>query len=623
LSKGYHGRIVRVDLSDDTVTIEEPYDVFYRRFLGGWGFIAYYLLNEVAPGIDPLGPENKLIIAPGVVTGALIAGGARNAVGAKAPLTGAFGATEVGGYLGAMLKLAGVDALIVEGQASGPVYLWVHGGEVEIRDAQRLWGLDTGDTLDAIRKEHDDPLIRAAMIGPGGERLVRYACVINDLKDAAGRTGMGAVMGSKRLKAVAARGQGVLEVADPTTLRAFHARMTQSIKDAPTNMSLYGTGGDISGHVESGNLPTNNFRDGLFPEPKRISSGYWKEHGLMIGMEGCFACPVRCKKVVQIADRYTVDPRYGGPEYETEAALGSCCGVTDEQALFKGNELCQRYSLDTISTGATIAFAMECYERGLLTDEDTGGLALRFGDGDAMVTMVERIGRREGLGDLLAEGTRRAAVTIGRGAAAYAVHVKGQELPMHEPRLKRGMAIGYSVSPTGADHVHSLHDTGTVTDAGIAGFKPFGVYEPVPLEALDARKVRIQKYHTQWRAMMNSLVFCIFPKWTKAEIVQIVNAVTGWETTGFELMKTGQRILTMARAFNLREGFTAEDDWLPPRMFQPATRGPLSQTTVDAEALAQARRLFYAMMGWDPATGVPTAATLGELDIEWVAAHLP
>jgi aldehyde:ferredoxin oxidoreductase len=623
LPNGYSGQIFRVNLDNKKIRVEKPESVFYRRYLGGWGFIAYYLLKELKGGVEPLGPDNKLFFAPGVITGAPIGGSARNAVGAKSPLTGAFGATEVGGYVGSMLKLAGVDCLIVEGQSDKPVYLWVHDNKVEIRDAGHLWGLHTGDTLDNIRKELGEKLARAAMIGPGGENLVRYACVINDLKSAGGRTGMGAIMGSKKLKAVAAIGRGTLEMSDPDIVRDFQKRLVKNTRENPGNLSIYGTGGDVTGGVESGNLPTNNFRDGLFPAPKRISSAYWKEIGIMIGMEGCYACPVRCKKVIKIDGRYKVDPRYGGPEYETEAALGSCCGVEDEEALCKGNELCQRYSLDTISTGVTIAFAMECFEKGLITKEDTGGIDLVFGNGDAMVKMVDLIGKREGIGDLLAEGCMRIAEKFGEGSEKYAVHVKGQELPMHEARLKRGMAIGYSVSPTGADHVHSLHDTGTVTEAGLGIFKPFGVIEPVPLEDLGPRKVRIQKYHTQWRAMLNSLVFCIFPPWTPEEIVQIVNAVTGWGTTGFELMKAGQRILTMAKIFNLREGFQVKDDWLPPRLFEPATSGPLSNTAVDPTALKKARSIFYTMMGWDKETGIPTEETLGELDIEWVAKYIP
>ena len=623
MSSGYSGKIFRVNLSNEKISVEQPNEAFYRRYLGGWGFIAYYLLKELRVEIDPLSPQNKLFFAPGVITGAPIGGSDRNAVGAKSPLTGGFGAAEVGGYFPSMLKFAGIDTIIVEGQAESPVYLWTHDGKVEIRDATHLWGLHTGNTLETIRNELGNQRISAAMIGPGGENLVRFACVMNGLKNAAGRTGMGAVMGSKRLKAVAAFGRGSLEMADPDTIRTMAKIMAKNIKENPTNFSLFGTGGDLTGAVESGNLPTNNFRDGLFPEPKRISSAYWKEHGIMIGMEGCFACPVRCKKVVKIDGKFTVDPKYGGPEYETEAALGSCCGITDEEALCKGNELCGRYGLDTISTGVNIAFAMECFEKGLITKNETDGIDLRFGNGEAMVKIIRMIGDRKGIGNLLAEGSMRVANKIGKGAEKYAVHVKGQEFPMHEPRLKRGMAIGYSVSPTGADHMHSLHDTSLVTEKGLIRYKPFGVYEPVPLEEMGASKVRIQKYHTQWRIMMNSLVFCVFPPWTKEELVQIVNAVTGWETTGFELMKTGQRILTMARVFNLKEGFTAADDWLPPRMFQPATCGPLSNTTVDEKGLKKARSIFYAMMGWDRETGIPTTDTLGELDIPWIGQYLP
>ncbi|UCH38037.1 MAG: aldehyde ferredoxin oxidoreductase, partial [Candidatus Bathyarchaeota archaeon] len=336
---GYTGKIVRVNLTRQKITIEEPDDRFYRRYLGGWGFIAYYLLKELNLQTDPLSPQNKLIFAPGVITGAPIGGSDRNAVGAKSPLTGAFGAAEAGGYFPAMLKLSGIDALLVEGQAESPVYLWVHDGKVEIRDAAALWGLQTGDTLATLRRELGNPRIHAAMIGPGGENLVRFACVMNGLKDAAGRTGLGAVMGSKQLKAVAAFGRGRLALAEPETVRTLAATMAKSIKETPINLSLFGTGRDLTGGVASGNLPTNNFRDGLFPEPQRISSEYWKEHGILIGMEGCFACPVRCKKIVKLTGQYSVDPQYGGPEYETEAALGSCCGVTDEAALCKGNEL--------------------------------------------------------------------------------------------------------------------------------------------------------------------------------------------------------------------------------------------------------------------------------------------
>lgn len=623
---GYTGTIFRVDLSHFKISQEHPDPLFYRRYFGGWGFIAYYLMKETAPGIDPLGPENKLIIAPGVVTGAPIACSGRGAIGAKSPLTGGFGAAESGGFFSAELKHAGCDAVIIEGQSSTPVYLWIHDGELEIREASHLWGRDTGDTLDMIRHELQTPTARAAMIGVAGEKLARIACVMDGEKDAYGRSGMGAVMGSKRLKAVVARGTLGTSVADRDKLRHYTQKLVKDLKETPSQLHLWGTGGDLTSMVEQGNLPTRNFRDGEFPSPKRISSMYWKEHGELIGMEGCYACPIRCKKVVQISEPWTVDPRYGGPEYETEAALGSDCGVEDETALFKANELCNRYSLDTIQTGACIAFAMECYEHGLLSSDDLGNIQLRFGNGEAMVKMVEMIAHREGFGNILAEGTMRAAKQIGKGADQFAVHVKGQEVPMHEPRLKRVLGVGYAVSPTGADHVHNLHDTGITSEDGLGMFRSFGLLEPLALDDLGPRKVQALTYRQHFVTLLNSIGFCFFytfqPNATPFEVTDIVRAVTGWDTTLYELMNGGRRILTMARIYNLREGFTAHDDWLPPRFFKPTTSGALNETKVNPEKLRHAIQLYYELMGWDKETGVPSMTTLGQLDIDWAGKYL-
>jgi aldehyde:ferredoxin oxidoreductase len=623
LAFGYNGEIFRVDLGNATVSKEHLDPIFYRRYMGGWGFIAYYLLKDVTPRIDPLSPDNKLIIAPGVVTGAPIAGSGRGAIGAKSPLTGGFGAAEAGGFFSAELKRAGCDAIVVEGSSEKPVYLWVHDGELEIQDAGHLWGLDTGDTLDKIREDQNCPTARGAMIGVAGEKLGRISCIMDGEKDAYGRSGLGAVMGSKKLKAVVAHGTLGTRVADAGRLGEYNRKLAKELKENPSQLQLWGTGGDLTQSVQIGNLPTRNFRDGNFPSPKRISSMYWKEQGELIGMEGCYACPIRCKKVVKISELWEVDPRYGGPEYETEAALGSDCGVEDEKAIFKANELCNRYSLDTIETGATVAFAMECFENGIIDIEDTGGLELRFGNGEAMVKMVEMIARREGLGDLLAEGTKRAAEKLGKGAEKYAVHVKGQEVPMHEPRLKRALGVGYAVSPTGADHVHNIHDTMITSEEGIKILEPFGLLEPLQLEDLGPRKVQALVYSSEWRAMMNSVGFCIMPSFTPQELTDIVGAVTGWNTSILELMNVGKRALTMARIFNLREGLTAEDDWLPPRFFNPTTSGPLYSTAVDPDRLREAIRTFYETMGWDKETGVPTRTTLEQLDIGWAAAQLP
>lgn len=619
----YTGRVLRVDLTHGTTWVEDRDDVFYRRYLGGWGIIGHYLLQEVPPGTDPLGPENRLVFATGVVTGLPMAGAARHAVGAKSPLTGGFGAAEVGGFWGAELKKAGFDAIVIQGRAEKPVYLWVRDGQAEIRDAAHLWGLPTKECEEQLRDELEDRHIRVAQIGPGGENLVRYACIMNDLKDAAGRTGLGAVMGSKNLKAVAVRGTGSVGMADPDTIRRIAKWFASNVRELIPFADL-GTGHLMPAHEITGNLPVRNFRDHGFPVEKLTPEAI--RDTIRIRMDGCYACAVRCKKVVKVDEPYSVDPAYGGPEYEALGALGSCCGVDDLAAVAKANELCNAYTLDTISTGVTIAFAMECFERGLLTREDTDGIELRFGNGAAVVDMVEKIARRDGLGDLLAEGSRRAAQVIGQGSEAFAMQVKGQEYPMHEPRLKRSLGIGYAISPTGADHCHSLHDLGLAkAGPGLKQLKGLGILEPVPLESLGQEKVRATWYYTLDMIALNCAVGClmVFPRLGFDLRMSIVQAATGWDFTFFEWMKIGERVLNMARLFNAREGFTAADDWLPTRSFEPQTSGPLSDTPVDAEKLAPALRTLYRMAGWDPESGWPNRRKLEELDLAWAVGYLP
>ncbi|MEK9137530.1 MAG: aldehyde ferredoxin oxidoreductase C-terminal domain-containing protein, partial [Bacteroidota bacterium] len=452
MPNGYTGNIARINLADRAVSVEQPDETFYRRYYGGRNFIGYYLLNEVGPEVDSLSPENKLIFATGLITGAPIAGSGRNSVGARSPLTNAYGEAEAGGFWGPELKRAGFDALILEGKADAPVYLWVHDGEVQIRDATHLWGMTTENSQTAIHEELGDKGIRTAQIGAGGENLARFACIINDLHYAYGRSGMGAVMGSKNLKAIAVRGRNRLEFAEREKLNEFVKWMEEHI---PKGFQDTGTGGGLLGLNEGGGLPTHNFQEGQFAGARAIS-GQMMRDTILIDRKGCYACPVRCKRVVETDSPYKVSPTYGGPEYETLGSVGSNCGVDELAAIAKANELCNAYSLDTIGVGTTIAFAMECFERGILTLEDTDGLELRFGNASAMVQMVEKIAHREGIGDMLAEGVMRASRQIGKGAEEYAMHIKGQELPMHEPRFKQGMGMGYAISPTGADHMQSI-----------------------------------------------------------------------------------------------------------------------------------------------------------------------
>jgi len=631
MAGSYHRKILRVNLTNRKISVDEPNDAYYRRNMGGWNIIAETLLKEVPAGTDPLGPGNKLVFAPGVLTGLPVSGASRNAVGARSPLTGAFGATEVGGFWGAELKRAGYDAIIVEGAADTPVYLWIEDGQAELRDACHLWGKTTKETQATIRDELGDSRIRCAMIGPGGESMVRYACVMNGCYDAAGRTGMGAVMGSKKLKAVAVRGTKNLEAVDQDRIRELARYMGQGVQAGEKAQGLHrwGTGGDITGMIETGNLPTRNFRDGDFAEgaEKLSSEVYMERYGR--GMEGCYACAVRCKKVFAADEKYSVDPDYGGPEYETAASLGSCCGIDDIVAVAKANELCNAYSLDTIGTGVAIAFAMECFERGLLTTQDTDGLDLRFGNADVLVPIVEKIAKRTpGIGELLGERLDVVAERIGGDSRAFAMEVKGQAYPMHEPRFKRALAIGYAVSPTGADHCHSLHDSG-LTTAQENGLRPpetltsLGIIEPVPLESLGPEKVRAAMYHTLDQAMINCLSLCLFVPWTVEEKVDLVRAATGWDVTSYELMKVGERAYTLARVFNVREGFGPEHDYLAERSYGPTRNGALSEGGIDRELLREAVRTFYSMMGWDTETGRPTEAKLYELGVPWAVECLP
>jgi aldehyde:ferredoxin oxidoreductase len=629
MSHSFHNKILRVNLTEGSVRVEEPGLSYLRRYMGGWNIIADTLLREVPQGADALGPDNVLIFAPGLLTGLPFSGASRSAVGAKSPLTGGFGAAEVGGNWGAQFKRAGFDALIVEGVSPTPVYLWIVDGEVEIRDASHLWGKTVKETEQAVRAELGEARAELTMIGPGGENMVRYACVMNGLKDAAGRTGMGAVMGSKKLKAVASLGTQALGSVDPDSIRDLTREMARAVNagEKSASMHAWGTGVGVEGGVLSGNLPVRNFRDGEFPGAANLSAENFMEK-IGIGMAGCWACAVRCKKLVDAQEPYVLDPDYGGPEYESFGALGSTCGVDDIVAVSKATELCNAHSLDTIGCGVTIAFAMECFENGLLTLEDTGGLDLRFGNGDAVVQMVDKIARREGLGDLLAEGSKRAAAEIGGDAWQYAVQVKGQEYPMHEPRLKRGIAIGYAVSPTGADHNHSMHDVSMI-NANEDGFQPdglsrsMGVLEPMPLESLGPEKVRALAYNTINKVSRNCLTVCAFVPWSVPERMELLRAATGWDVSAYEYFKLGERALTLARVFNMREGFTPADDRLALRSYGPTTSGALAEAGIDPEELEEAVHTFYGIMGWDDETGVPTIGKLNELDIGWAAQYLP
>jgi len=628
MGKGYNGKILRVDLSERKVWTEEPEEFIYRTYLGGAALAAQYLLKELPEGVDPLSPDNMLVLACSVITGTPIPGASRFTAAAKSPLTGGYGEAEAGGWWGPELKRAGYDAIIIKGRASAPAYLWVHDGEVEIKDASKLWGMVTGESQKAIKEELGGNRVRVLQIGPGGEKLVRFACIVNELKHFNGRTGMGAVMGSKNLKAIAVHGTDKVEVADKGAVREVLKWLKENYVQQPGDMHDMGTSRIVPSLSENGILPTHNFRDGAFDKAMDISGERVKET-ILVRRGTCYACSVACKREVKITEGpYQVSQEYGGPEYETVASLGSLCDVGDLAAIAKGNEICNKYAIDTISTGAVIAFAMECYENGILTKQDTGGIELEFGNADAMVKMTEMIGKREGLGGVLAEGVMRAAKKLGSRAERFALHVKGQELPMHEPRGKRSLALAYSLSPTGADHMEEAHDPfyELLNPEGKHVFASLGLLEPVDMLDMGSKKVRAFYYTKQLFDFYNCVGMCMFvgvpigPLAIK-EIVKHVKAVTGWDTSLWELLKAGERANVMMRIFNFREGFTKDDDTLPERMFQELQNGALKGEKIDRDEFKKMKEIYYQMAGWDE-KGYPTEAKLAELGLKWVESVL-
>lgn len=615
---GYTGNILRVNLTSSTITTEYLDKNLRRRYLGGSGFIAYYLWKELQRGTDPLGPGNKLIIATGPVTGTSIMGSGRHSLGAKSPLTGGIAFSQVGEFGGTEMKRAGFDVIIVEGKSETPVYLSIKDRQVELRDATNLWGKETRETQQAIREELGDEKVRVMLIGPGGERLTRYACIMSGLYDAAGRGGLGAVMGSKNLKAIAIRGTGEIPVSDPEGLAELRKCLAGSVDRISILKSWQeaGTGFDMDIGVLSGDVPIHNWRDGDFPTINNITAVTLRDT-IGAGMEGCFACPIRCKKKAKFDKPYSVDPAYGGPEYETLASLGSNLGIDNLKAIVKGNELCNAASLDTISTGGVIAFCMECYERGLLTKEQTDGIELTWGNADAMLMCIRKIIQREGFGNILGEGITRVAEWVGKGSEEFAIQVKGLDPGQHEPRLMPSMGLGFMVNPHGADHCCNVHDTRFAYEAGLRSMNTLGFYDPVPMEDIGPRKVALFRVEYLRQALLDCLSMCHLSS-AMADLptmVEIVDAVTGRHTGEMELLRIAERIMTVARLYNIQEGLTEKDDRLPERFFEPKTSGVLSDRALNRDEMESAKRYFYVLMGWDE-NGIPLKERVEELYIE-------
>jgi len=631
---GYMGKILRVNLTNSRITEDPLPEDVARQYLGGKALSAKILFDELRPGIDPLGPENKLVIAAGPLCAIPFSGNSRFSVCAKSPLNDAWGESLSGGYMAPKIRQSGLDAIIVEGASKSPVWLYINEGHAEIRDAARYWSKSTLETENRIKEELGDKDKRqssVATIGPAGEKLVRYAAIINDVREAAGRSGMGAVMGSKKLKAWACKGSMKPRVHDESKLREYVRQCVSEVKKGPaiTGLRDYGTAGDTDDLSLSGRLPTKNFQRGTFDGADKITGETMVNSGYLVGRDTCWACSTNCKRVVESKAPYQINRELGGQEYETTAAFGSLCLNDNMYSIGKANELCNLYGIDTISTGVVIAFAMEAYEKGLITKEDTDGLELKWGDPDVVIRLVEKIGNREDIGDILAEGVERAARRIGQGAEEFAMHVKGRELPMHEPRGKRGVALMYAVADRGADHMEWEHDD--LWDPGTNLRPELGLTtDYVPERGLleyGPSKARIAKIAGDLWSTCNSLVVCVFDIYPGGGIehktlLGILNAVTGWNMTMKEYMQVGERALDLTRAFNAREGRTRKDDTLPERLMEPLPDGTFAGKPITREMLDTMLDNYYELRGWNKNSGLPTRNKLESIGLESVAEQL-
>ncbi|KAA3644740.1 MAG: aldehyde ferredoxin oxidoreductase [Chloroflexi bacterium] len=621
---GIYGKILHIDLTSGETFIEEPGEDFYRLLVGGRAFVAYLLLRDLAPNTAPLSPENPLIIAPGILQGSNLPGAGRHGIGGKSPLTGAIGSSEVGGWWGHEFKKTGYDALVIRGKADRPVYLWINDGEVEVRSAEHLWGLETAVVEQHLHEELDDNKVRVAQIGPAGENLVLYAAIMHDINRAAGRNGLGALMGSKNLKAIAVRGRQ-----NPKPVQ--RSRLTAVAKWFGENYKTFmgwaaegigqGTMEGVSVWSYLGALPTRNFSEPVFDEVEEISGDriyelYLKER------DTCQACPVNCKQVFEHVDedpKRNVDPIYGGAEYEAVAAFGSNCGISDALATLKANELCNAYGLDTISAGMSIAFVMECFEKGILTAQDTGGIEFQYGDADAMLQAVELIAARQGFGDVMADGVARMSARFGPETEPFNLTIKGQELPLHEPRLKHGLGVGYALAPMGADHIVNVQDhyyisdsfnlqrVNAVLDVPLAPITNHGLYE---------EKLQLMHNEINWQHFQDCAVSCHHFAYAYDHLSEALSGVTGLEYSIQDVLDVGARAQTLSRLFNLREGFSADDDRLPDRLMKAFSSGPLADVEINVERFDWAKRRFFELMAWDPETGVPTDECLRDLELD-------
>ena len=608
------GKFLRVNLTSSQWQEQKIADETVRDYLLGSGLAAKLYYDEMEAPVPPLDPDNPLYVFNGLLTGTFSPTGCRSTWCGRSPLTGIWNEANMGGHWGAELRFSGYDGLVFTGRAEKPVYLWIDGlaGKVEIRSAEHLWGKGHFETVERLRAE-TDPKAQVASIGPAGENGVRFAGVASGVRGherLAGRGGMGCLMGSKNLKAIAVRGREKPQYHDPQAFREFVRAANADIKAGTISMNQFGTSGGMVGAEQYGNLAFSNWRLGNWEGAERISGQrihdtIWVKHTF------CFSCPIGCGKVVDIKDGPYAGVHSHSPEYETLAGLGANLLNDDLDSIAKMNEMCNAYSLDTISTSGVIAFAMEAYEKGLLTPAQTDGLDLTWGNAEAIIALIEKIAHREGIGDLLADGVRAAAEKLGQGAEAFAVHVKGMELPYHDPRAFVSMAVNYATAARGACHLEGLsywNGWGLI-------FPDVGPSEIVDRFASSAEQVKMAYDYQTYLSIYNPLGLCKFI--AKASVgpgmlADLLNHALGWNWTAQDLMRMGDKLFQLKRLINLRLGVTVADDTLPQRFLtEPRPTGSAAGVLPDLDAMLP---IYYDLRGWT-GDGVPTEERLASLGL--------
>ncbi len=606
--KGYAGKILRVNLASGSFEDEPLREDFVEKFLGGEGLGAKILWEELGPGVDPLSPDNKLIVTLGPLTGTQCPSVSRAVVTTKSPLTNTITRSFAGGHFSHELKRAGYDGIICEGKSDRPVYIWINDGKVEIRDATFLWGMSTWDAQKFV-KNYTNQEAQVMCIGPAGENLVKFASIISGI-GVFGRGGVGAVMGSKNLKAIVVRGTKDPELSDPNGFANVVKKVYASYasqKEFAERWRTYGTSATVNIVGPHGNWPTRNFQSGVFPEGKdTLYREHWRKS--VRKDVACAVCPVTCKKVAFTGSE---GPFAGitseGLEYETIWSFGALCGNNDLKAVAAADRLCDELGVDTISTGSVIGFAMELYQNGIITTKDTDGLKLDWGSAEAMVEMIKKIAYRNGIGEILSEGVARAAQVFKNGSEKYAIHVKGLELSGYDPRGQFGMGLNYATANRGG-----CHGSGYTTFVEVTG--------PVNPYKAEGKGDLIFKIQND-TALRNSAVLCTFGEWiTRAHLPELLKTETGLSFTVEELSRMGERIFNLERAFNIREGFSRAEDTLPARLLEePLKEGKSQGHVVELDVMLED---YYRARGWDRKTGVPTRSKLEELGLGDVADEL-